>query len=74
MKRVDSEEDTVKKSLEENSEEALSLVDLMKKINKANQLPIFYSGGLRILEKKLNNSKTSSVFSADSCDWLCQLK
>ena len=57
VKRVDCEEDTVKKSLEENSEEALSLVDLMKKINKANQLPIFYSGGLRILAKKLNNSK-----------------
>ena len=57
MRKVDAEEELAKKALEEKSEEALSLVELIKKVNKDNQLPIYYSGGLRLLAKTLNNGK-----------------
>ena len=57
MRRVDREEELAQKALEERSEEATSLLDLMKKINKTKQLSMFYSGGLRILTTKLNNSE-----------------
>ena len=33
------------------------LVGMMEKINQPDQLPMYYSGGLRILTRSLNNSK-----------------
>ena len=57
VRKVDEEEELAKKALEEKSEEALSLVELIKKVNKDNQLAIYYSGGLRLLAKTLKNGK-----------------
>ena len=57
VRKVDAEEELAKKALEAKSEEALGLVALMKKVDKENQPPIYYSGGLRLLAKTLNNGE-----------------
>ena len=44
------------------------LVGVLEKVQKPGQLPIYYSGGLRILARSLSNSKCAHILQRGSAD------
>ena len=56
-RQAEQEEAAAQQFLSQGSVEAQGIVEVLDKLNKPDQLPMYYMGGLRILSQALRNSK-----------------
>ncbi|KAK6173705.1 hypothetical protein SNE40_017111 [Patella caerulea] len=52
----------VKELFESGNKEITNLVELLDKINKPDQLPLYYSGGFRVISSIMTNENDKSIF------------
>ena len=54
-RRTEEEETSAKALFDTGAMEATGLVDLMRRVNKPGELPMYYGGGLRLIKEVLRN-------------------
>ncbi len=59
-RQTSAEEAAATEFLASGSTEAKGIVELLHKVNKPNQMPIYYSGGLSIIKQMLQDSQCIS--------------
>jgi hypothetical protein len=57
LEAAEAAEQKAKEMFDGGDEDATSLVQVMDKVNKAQQLPLFYSGGFRVLASLLTDGE-----------------
>ena len=61
-RRAEEQEGDARALFESGNEGAKGLVELWQRVNKEDQLPLYYSGGLRVIKELLVNSKLRMYF------------
>ena len=56
-RRSEEEESNAQNLFNSGAIEATGLVDLMKRVNKQGELPLYYGGGLRLIKEALKNGE-----------------
>lgn len=56
------QEEQAQELFESGAEEAAGLVELLEKVKKPDQLPLFYAGGLRVIAKLLTGGKITLIY------------
>ncbi|XP_064601805.1 tetratricopeptide repeat protein 12-like isoform X1 [Liolophura sinensis] len=62
VERAKNQEEKVQELFDSGSEEAGGLVELLEKVKKADQLPLFYAGGFRVIAKLLTGEIEKTLF------------
>ncbi|KAL3884297.1 hypothetical protein ACJMK2_024445 [Sinanodonta woodiana] len=60
--KTDQEEDKANALFKSGDAEVMGLVQTLKKVLKKNQIPLYYSGGFRVLTKLLSNNDEKTLF------------
>ncbi|XP_072282578.1 tetratricopeptide repeat protein 12 [Pyxicephalus adspersus] len=62
QERKDKQEQEALHDLEAGAENAKSVIELLQKLSKENQIPLFYSGGIQLLADVVKDCTTQTLF------------
>ncbi|XP_075047421.1 tetratricopeptide repeat protein 12 [Mixophyes fleayi] len=62
QERKDLQEEKALQDLQTGTENAVSVTQLLQKLSKVDQLPLYYSGGMQLLAKAVKDCTTQTLF------------